>query len=51
MTITLDTSPRSRPARVLPGFRLTLGITLAWLSAIVLIPMIALVSRAGGCRV
>jgi sulfate transport system permease protein len=48
MTLTLGTASRARPARVLPGFRLTLGITLAWLSAIVLIPMIALVSRAAG---
>ncbi|MDB5367333.1 MAG: sulfate transporter, inner rane subunit CysT [Rhodospirillales bacterium] len=48
MTLALDTTPRVRRTRVLPGFRLTLGITLAWLSAIVLIPMIALVSRAAG---
>jgi sulfate/thiosulfate transport system permease protein len=48
MTLTLDTAARPKRARVLPGFRLTLGITLAWLSAIVLIPLVALVARAAG---
>src|SRR4051794_22515913 len=38
--------PRLRPRRkVLPGFGLTLGVTLLWLSAIVLIPLAALALR------
>ncbi|GIL39751.1 sulfate ABC transporter permease subunit CysT [Roseiterribacter gracilis] len=48
MTLALDSVRRGQRAKVLPGFRLTLGITLAWLSAIVLVPMFALVSRAAG---
>ena len=32
--------------RILPGFNLTLGITLAWLGLIVLIPLAALVAKA-----
>ncbi len=37
-----DSSPRRTPRRVLPGFRLTLGYTLLYLSLIVLIPVAAL---------
>ncbi len=35
----------SRPGGVLPGFGLTLGLTLAWLSLIVLLPLAALILR------
>lgn len=38
----LHASPKREPRRVLPGFRLTLGYTLLYLSLIVLIPMSAL---------
>ena len=37
-----------RKAGPLPGFGLTLGITLAWLSLIVLIPLLALLLKAAG---
>jgi sulfate transport system permease protein len=37
--------PRHRPARVLPGFEITLGFTIAYLSLIVLIPLSALVFK------
>ena len=37
--------PRHQPARVLPGFHITLGFTLAYLSLIVLIPLSALVFK------
>ena len=37
--------PRYQPARVLPGFNITLGFTLAYLSLIVLIPLSALVFK------
>jgi sulfate/thiosulfate transport system permease protein len=37
--------PRHQPARVLPGFNITLGFTLAYLSLIVLIPLSALVFK------
>ena len=36
-------APRHQPARVLPGFEITLGFTIAYLSLIVLIPLSALV--------
>ncbi len=36
---------RHRPARVLPGFEITLGFTIAYLSLIVLIPLSALVFK------
>ena len=36
---------RAQPARVLPGFNITLGFTLAYLSLIVLIPLSALVFK------
>jgi len=43
---TLDLAPARRaPKRVLPGFRLTLGYTLFYLSLIVLIPLSALVFK------
>ncbi|MDD2668500.1 MULTISPECIES: sulfate ABC transporter permease subunit CysT [Zoogloea] len=37
----------SRTFRVLPGFGLSLGYTLAWLSLIVLIPLVAVFVKAG----
>lgn len=39
---------RLRRPSVIPGFGLTLGITLAWLGVIVLIPLAALFMRAAG---
>jgi sulfate transport system permease protein len=36
---------KAQPARVLPGFHITLGFTLAYLSLIVLIPLSALVFK------
>ena len=38
---------RSSRVGVLPGFRLTLGITLTWLSLIVLLPLGALILKTG----
>ena len=38
-------APRHQPARVLPGFEITLGVTIAYLSLIVLIPLSALVFK------
>jgi sulfate transport system permease protein len=43
-SLTLST-PRYQPARVLPGFGITLGFTIAYLSLIVLIPLSALVFK------
>ena len=43
-SLTLFT-PRHQPARVLPGFEITLGFTIAYLSLIVLIPLSALVFK------
>jgi sulfate transport system permease protein len=44
--------PRPRPRRnrksIIPGFGLTMGFTLAWLSLIVLIPLAALFLKAAG---
>jgi sulfate transport system permease protein len=40
-------SPR-RPRRIIPGFGLTLGVTVAWLSLIVLIPLAGLFLKAAG---
>lgn len=37
--------PKHQPARVLPGFHITLGFTIAYLSLIVLIPLSALVFK------
>ena len=39
-------APRRRPKRVLPGFGLTLGYTLFYLSIIVLIPLLALLAKS-----
>ena len=39
---------RSRRKRVMPGFGLSLGYTLAWLGLIVLIPLAGLFIKAGG---
>jgi len=41
-------SPRGRARRVLPGFGLGLGVTLTYLSLIVLLPLAALILRAAG---
>ena len=38
-------APKRTPAKVLPGFNLTLGFTLLYLSLIVLIPLSALVFK------
>ena len=38
-------APRHQPARVLPGFEITLGFTIGYLSLIVLIPLSALVFK------
>jgi sulfate transport system permease protein len=35
-----------RPRSIIPGFGLTLGLTLAWLGLIVLLPLVALFARA-----
>lgn len=43
--MTVSSSPRPRPHRVLPGFRLSLGYTLFWLGLIVLLPLSAIVLR------
>ena len=43
--MTFTFSPRRKPSRVLPGFKLTLGYTLLYLSLIVLIPLSALVFK------
>ena len=49
MTDTTKTAPwRFRQPSVLPGFGLSLGITLSWLVLIVLIPLSGLVVRASG---
>ena len=40
-----NSSARHQPARVLPGFEITLGFTIAYLSLIVLIPLSALVIK------
>ncbi len=42
----LPRAARRRPRRVLPGFGLTLGYTLFYLSAIVLLPLVALVTKS-----
>jgi len=41
-------TPIRKPARVLPGFGLSLGMTLTWLSLIVLLPLTALMLRPWG---
>jgi sulfate transport system permease protein len=45
MTITTSGGRRTR-ASILPGFGLTLGMTLAWLGLIVLIPLVSLFAKA-----
>jgi sulfate transport system permease protein len=40
--------PRRRARRVLPGFGLSLGLGLAWLSLVVMLPLLALTVRAAG---
>lgn len=44
----LPSAKRARRSRVVPGFGLSLGVTLAWLSLIVLIPLAGLLLKAGG---
>jgi sulfate/thiosulfate transport system permease protein len=39
--------PRVRKPSAIPGFGLTLGITVSYLSLVVLIPLAMLVARAG----
>src|SRR3546814_19204166 len=41
-------SPKSNPRRAIPGFGLTLGFTITWLSLIVLIPLSTIFIRATG---
>ena len=45
MSAALAFAPRGFVVRAVPGFRLAIGITLAWLSIIVLVPLLALVIR------
>ena len=45
MSSLILSTPRYQPARVLPGFEITLGFTIAYLSLIVLIPLSALVFK------
>lgn len=50
----VTTSPPLAPGRrkrVVPGFGLSLGITVTWLSLIVLIPLVGLFTKAGGLGV
>ncbi|HET6784261.1 MAG TPA: sulfate ABC transporter permease subunit CysT [Pseudoxanthomonas sp.] len=44
----MPSAKRARRSRVVPGFGLSLGVTLAWLSLIVLIPLAGLLLKAGG---
>ena len=48
VTAPLPSAKRARRSRVVPGFGLSLGITLTWLSLIVLIPLTGLLLKAGG---
>ncbi|TXL73798.1 sulfate ABC transporter permease subunit CysT [Vineibacter terrae] len=43
-----DARPKAawRPRSIIPGFGLTLGLTLAWLGLIVMLPLVALFARA-----
>lgn len=41
----VETTSRSRSKRVLPGFGLTMGVTLSYLGVIVLLPVVALVLK------
>lgn len=45
MSIAVASAPRRRSTRLLPGFRLSLGFTVIYLSLIVLIPLTALILR------
>ncbi|OHX14605.1 sulfate ABC transporter permease subunit CysT [Chromobacterium sphagni] len=47
MPASLASPPAARPPRVLPGFGLSLGFTLSYLSLLVLIPLSAVILRAG----
>ena len=47
-TSPLPSAKRARRSRVVPGFGLSLGVTLAWLSLIVLFPLAGLLLKAGG---
>lgn len=47
-TLALPSSPRRGTPRVLPGFGLSLGLGLAWLSLVVMLPLLALTVRAAG---
>ncbi|WP_093290000.1 sulfate ABC transporter permease subunit CysT [Pseudoxanthomonas sp. CF125] len=44
----MPSAKRARRSRVVPGFGLSLGVTLTWLSLIVLIPLAGLLLKAGG---
>ncbi|HEX7803505.1 MAG TPA: sulfate ABC transporter permease subunit CysT [Pseudoxanthomonas sp.] len=44
----MPSATRARRSRVVPGFGLSLGVTLVWLSLIVLIPLAGLLLKAGG---
>lgn len=50
-TIRASTSKRKRRKSIVPGFGLTMGFTLAWLSLIVLIPLSTVFIRAAGMGV
>ncbi|MDO8409557.1 MAG: sulfate ABC transporter permease subunit CysT [Phenylobacterium sp.] len=45
MSLAVTSAPRRRNARLLPGFQLSLGFTVIYLSLIVLIPLTALILR------
>ena len=47
-TIPIRLAPFPRRHRTLPGLPLTLGVTLAWLSIVVLIPLVALFAKSMG---
>ena len=47
LAVAIETAPHRRPRRsVVPGFGLTLGLTLAWLGLIVLIPLAGLAVKS-----
>jgi len=48
LTVDTPSAPARRPRRVLPGFGLAMGFTLAYLSLLVLIPLAGLFVRAAG---
>ena len=45
MSLAIPTAPRRRSGRLLPGFQLSLGFTVIYLSLIILIPLSALILR------